>query len=192
MGEGVLAYAEKLKIGIAIERSFPQELPLATPLSDAVVADKTTGSADYLEAMLSFELCKLAAYKTRGAAFQTCLAMVRMYKRAIAAAMEPAEAADDPMQEEEPVDAAAMGIVYFIRSGEYIKIGFTKNMAGRLAAMETLSPVSPVVLHQEPGTVADERAYHRHFAAQHLRREWFRHEGELAEYLARMASDAKG
>lgn len=83
----------------------------------------------------------------------------------------------------------AVGIVYFIQVGDFIKIGFTGSLAGRLAQFSTASPVVPQLLHQEPGRVEDERAYHRRFAAQHHRLEWFRNEGALADYIAGLSRD---
>lgn len=83
----------------------------------------------------------------------------------------------------------ALGVVYFIKVSAFIKIGFTACLAKRIARLSTASPVAPVLLHQEPGRVEDERAYHRRFSAQHERLEWFRHEGELAVFLAAKAVD---
>lgn len=75
------------------------------------------------------------------------------------------------------------GWVYFIESGGHIKIGFSSNVPSRMAQIETSSPFPVVILRQERGTVASEEAYHRRFAVCHLRREWFRFEGALKEFL---------
>jgi hypothetical protein len=75
------------------------------------------------------------------------------------------------------------GFVYFIQSGAAVKIGFTTALAKRLDALSTSLAEPPSVLLVEPGTVADERAYHRRFAVSRMRMEWFRLEGEVAEFL---------
>lgn len=85
-----------------------------------------------------------------------------------------------------PEDAPAearLGLVYFIRSGDAVKIGFTKSLGKRLAGLSTGMAAAPVVLLAQAGTVADERSYHKRFAASRIRREWFHLEGEVDAFL---------
>lgn len=75
------------------------------------------------------------------------------------------------------------GVVYFVRAGDLVKIGFTADLDARLASIATHAPAPPVVLLTVPGTVLDERAYHDRFEAHRAHREWFRLEGELADFI---------
>ncbi len=62
------------------------------------------------------------------------------------------------------------GTVYFLRSGGYIKIGWTSDLQRRMRAY----PPDSELLASRPGTRKDEAALHKKFA--HLRshgREWF-------------------
>src|SRR5690242_15358709 len=65
------------------------------------------------------------------------------------------------------------GLVYFIRHGDRIKIGWTSNLKQRMANLP-----HDEILGTVPGTMADEKRCHHAFA--HLRangREWFREIG---------------
>ena len=74
--------------------------------------------------------------------------------------------------------------VYFILSGDRVKIGWSADVASRLNALQTGTADPLHVLHVIPGEQKDERRFHREFAAQHIRGEWFRLEGPLALFLA--------
>lgn len=67
------------------------------------------------------------------------------------------------------------GLVYFIQSGADgpIKIGYTANLEGRLAAMSTASPVDLRVLAAVPGNARAERFVHDAVASSRRRAEWF-------------------
>jgi hypothetical protein len=78
---------------------------------------------------------------------------------------------------------AAGAVVYFVRGGDFIKIGFSKRWQGRMSGLQTGSPVKLELLHVEPGDVAKERALHRHFHHLHSHREWFRAGSELLAYI---------
>ena len=81
--------------------------------------------------------------------------------------------------------------VYFIRCavpGEsLIKIGFTTKMQMRISAMATGNPFPLTLLFSTPGGAAEEKTFHDRFEKHRINanREWFREEGELAEYIAR-------
>jgi hypothetical protein len=78
------------------------------------------------------------------------------------------------------------GHVYFIRNGrrKQIKIGFGVSYKDRIGTLSTSSPETLTVLATMPGDIGTERELHRRFAEYHIRREWFRFEGELAEFVA--------
>lgn len=66
-----------------------------------------------------------------------------------------------------------LGGVYFVAAGQQVKIGVAKNIRARLAGLQTSSPVPLRLLAFAPGGLAEERAYHREFAAHRLLGEWF-------------------
>lgn len=83
------------------------------------------------------------------------------------------------------------GIVYFCIVDEgapAVKIGFTRRAAKqRIADLQTGSPSRIRLLIEIPGTPPLERELHARFAAYRLHGEWFRLEGELADYIRRLA-----
>ena len=82
--------------------------------------------------------------------------------------------------------------VYFAvaEGAPFVKIGWAKNPAVRLGELQTACPFRLTLAAFVPGTVADERACHRRFAALRVRPngEWFRLEGELAAYIKTLAT----
>lgn len=75
-------------------------------------------------------------------------------------------------------------IVYFIRHGERIKIGTTRNLRGRISALSLRTEDALMALK---GDEAFEGALHRHFT--HLRisdTEWFTAGSDLLQYIATM------
>jgi transposase len=78
------------------------------------------------------------------------------------------------------------GVVYFLQNGrrKQVKIGFGVSLKDRVGTLRTSSPEELRVLAAIPGDRADEAELHKRFAKHHIRREWFRLDGELAEYVA--------
>jgi hypothetical protein len=80
------------------------------------------------------------------------------------------------------------GYVYFVTcttSLHYpLKIGWAKNVAGRLVGMQGANPNLLTVLAAIPGTYRDERNLHARFRHLHIRGEWFRAGADLLEYVA--------
>ena len=73
--------------------------------------------------------------------------------------------------------------VYFIACGNYIKIGYSRSIFWRLRSFRTNTPDAKI-LWVEPGTVRQEKIYHRHFAACRLEgTEWFRRTPKLLDFL---------
>lgn len=64
--------------------------------------------------------------------------------------------------------------IYFARGDDYIKIGFSVLVKGRLLALNTASPNELELLATVPGSMAFERAIHQWLAPYRLRGEWFR------------------
>ena len=76
------------------------------------------------------------------------------------------------------------GIVYYIRRGGLIKIGYTARFVNRMRA---LAPDE--LLAVEPGNLRLEAGRHQQFAAFRVEgREWFAPEPELLAHIALMAS----
>lgn len=76
------------------------------------------------------------------------------------------------------------GGVYFLRSGEAVKIGYTTNIVSRMASLKTGSADDTELLLVVPGTEQTERYFHQHFKSHRLRGEWFMLDGALAAFLA--------
>ena len=80
------------------------------------------------------------------------------------------------------------GYVYFLRMGDTLKIGFSRNVGVRLRSIQTGCPEPAEVIKIIPGTDQTERYFHAHFAAHRLSGEWFRLDGALAAFVAEPAS----
>ena len=70
-------------------------------------------------------------------------------------------------------------VVYYMRVGNRVKIGYTRNL---LARIEALCPEE--VLATEPGGRRIEAQRHRQFAGLRTEREWFRYEEPLTSWVA--------
>lgn len=77
-----------------------------------------------------------------------------------------------------------MGIVYFVQSGEAVKIGFTTNMPLRLRHLRSANPYPVVVLGTIPGSVGNEQALHARFTHLRLHGEWYNAVPELLQAIA--------
>lgn len=89
----------------------------------------------------------------------------------------------------EPQRAA---VVYLAQSedGGPVKVAHTDDLARRLVALNASRPDRLVVIAAAPGTAADERALHQHFAPLRQRGEWFAPDPALLAFAAHMS--AKG
>ncbi len=79
-------------------------------------------------------------------------------------------------------------VVYFVASGDAVKIGTTGDLRTRLADMQSGNPVPLRLLGCIPGGRAIEQKLHRRFRALHLSREWFKNTGDLQEFTESIAS----
>jgi hypothetical protein len=71
--------------------------------------------------------------------------------------------------------------VYVIGFDKYVKIGITINLDMRLSALQM--PVELTLYALLDGGRREENELHARFAGYRLRGEWFRKEGELAEWI---------
>lgn len=79
----------------------------------------------------------------------------------------------------------AQSVVYYLRLGQYIKIGYTENMQERLKALRVYDDTQGAVLATEPGGRREERARHLQFADLRVnrRREDFKAEDSLMRHI---------
>jgi len=73
--------------------------------------------------------------------------------------------------------------VYFIDAGNLIKIGVTKDVGKRLAALKTGSPVQLAILGFIPGTKQKEKELHHRFSSYRTHGEWFEKNDDLINYI---------
>lgn len=76
--------------------------------------------------------------------------------------------------------------VYFIRCGEFVKIGFSICPELRLATIQAVLPHEAVLMGSIPGARKREREIHTRFAHLHHRGEWYRLEPELRRAISSM------
>lgn len=80
-------------------------------------------------------------------------------------------------------DPSTLGYVYFVRLGNRVKIGYSRNPAERFKEV----PLEEV-LTITPGSQDDERAAHIRFAHLRTTGEWFKAEPELLKYAKSLPS----
>jgi hypothetical protein len=85
-----------------------------------------------------------------------------------------------------PQVRAVRPCVYVIGFGPYIKIGFTTNpVEARMAGLFGHYPDPPKVYAVlKNRKITHERELHARFASLRVKGEWFRHEGELADWIS--------
>jgi hypothetical protein len=79
--------------------------------------------------------------------------------------------------------------VYFIRSGDYIKIGCTTNIDARLDQFRTSNPIIELLALIRGGR-EEEHKLHQRFEELRLKanREWFRYDDELKDFVENMGA----
>ncbi len=82
--------------------------------------------------------------------------------------------------------------VYFIASGDKVKIGITDNIRKRLTALQTSSPTPLRLLASVIGDRATECALHRAFAGYRASGEWFHYEGPVRQLVEMIANKGNG
>lgn len=75
--------------------------------------------------------------------------------------------------------------VYFLRAGDFVKIGWARDVEKRIKALQTANPHELELLGVIPGCDDVERVIHQRFNALHVRGEWYRAESSLLEFVAR-------
>lgn len=80
-------------------------------------------------------------------------------------------------------------MIYFIRSGEYVKIGYSDNPLGRLRQVQTGNPIEAELLAVCPGGKDDEAAIHGAFQQHRVSGEWFRATPRLDALIEKVSHD---
>lgn len=73
--------------------------------------------------------------------------------------------------------------VYFVRSGDLVKIGHSLNVTKRLSALQIGSPVPLELWHVVKGQRSLEKELHERFSADRAHGEWFRVSPAITEYV---------
>lgn len=81
--------------------------------------------------------------------------------------------------------------VYFIRSGNYIKIGYADSPRRRLKELQTGNPEKLDLMGTVPGGTARERELHELFCDFHVKGEWFQLVTDILAYLTAQGTLAK-
>jgi hypothetical protein len=91
------------------------------------------------------------------------------------------------VQKREKRDRDDVCYVYFLRTGSTVKIGYSAKPLNRCGELKTgfSEPISTLVA--VPGTLTDERNFHREFEKFRLEGEWFRMCPQIASAMAQVA-----
>ena len=77
-------------------------------------------------------------------------------------------------------------VVYFLRNGNRVKIGWTTNLQGRIRSLSL--PMS-AVLATMPGGPAQESDMHGRFASAHIEHEWFEFTPDIEAFVGTLVTD---
>ena len=104
----------------------------------------------------------------------------------IARRAEPRPSASKPRLVFEHKHGDRGSVVYFFRSGPFIKIGTTTKLKHRLQNVQTSHPTPVELVASQRGDKRLERELHMRFASLRVNGEWFREVDELAAYVANL------
>ncbi len=74
-------------------------------------------------------------------------------------------------------------MIYFIRRGEFVKIGVTINVLNRVKTLQNASVEPVTLLGVMVGGKREERALHQRFHAKRIRGEWFKIDDEITDFV---------
>lgn len=75
------------------------------------------------------------------------------------------------------------GFVYFLRCGDFVKVGYSRTPDVRVAMLKCATPYKVEKIAVLPGTRAHEQAAHRVLASVHHVREWFHWGPEVQQII---------
>jgi hypothetical protein len=73
--------------------------------------------------------------------------------------------------------------IYFIQTGDFIKIGQSLDWKKRIGNIKTASPYESKLLHVELNVLTFEASCHKRFKRLHHRGEWFRADRKLLDFI---------
>lgn len=85
-------------------------------------------------------------------------------------------------------------MIYFIKAGGYVKIGFSADPVARLRQLQTSSPIEMEIILTMKGLQTTEATLHRVFEDLQVERggtEWFRYSGRLKSCVDAMRMDGR-
>lgn len=80
-------------------------------------------------------------------------------------------------------------MIYFIKGGGFVKIGYSKNPRARLKELQTGNPNKLKLLATMPGTYSTEATLHEMFKSQRAHGEWFHNNGKLTKCIHALRGD---
>lgn len=83
----------------------------------------------------------------------------------------------------------SLGDLYFIRAGDAVKIGRSVNLTTRMKKMQVDNPEKLDCVLVLKGCGPEEGKWHKTFAADHIRGEWFRFSPSIQNEVERLSSD---
>jgi len=86
----------------------------------------------------------------------------------------------------ESMARVSVGYVYFIKSSDMVKIGFSTDVVNRLSNLKVGNPFGSRLVAAIPGTEDTEAYFHKMFAEYRSQGEWFRIDGLLKVMLKTM------
>lgn len=93
---------------------------------------------------------------------------------------------DDCSVKQPPIESGS--IVYAVRSGEFVKLGTTTDLANRMLGLQCGNPITLSIIGTWPGDIRHEGEAHRRFAHLRVRGEWFSVTADLLAFIEESAS----
>ncbi len=74
--------------------------------------------------------------------------------------------------------------LYFIRSGDYVKVGTSRFPSKRLEQLQTGNPEDTYIIAEFPEQAFKEFPLHKYLSHLHIRGEWYRYTSEIDEIIS--------
>lgn len=87
------------------------------------------------------------------------------------------------------IEAQDVTFIYFLRAGEFVKIGKSKRWKSRMSNMQVGSPYTIVPLLILVGPPIIEKKLHNQFRHDHFRGEWFRMSQAIRNFIKSKRSE---
>lgn len=81
--------------------------------------------------------------------------------------------------------------VYIVKVGEYVKIGYSADVRGRIMEMQVSNPHAVELLYAFPGDEKIEDFLHYAFDHLHHRGEWFRMDKQISDFIEAHKNDPR-